>query len=68
MAEVGPEGGRKVKSFSFSTFYAKKRIVGSLGLEVQKECVSSYRLKQKEKLQIDREQLLARFTLRLSDL
>lgn len=58
MAEVGPEGGRKVKSFSFSTFYAKKRIVGSLGLEVQKECVSSYRLKQNEKLQIPEKDLV----------
>ena len=57
-AEVGPGGGRNTISFSFSTFYAKKKIAVSSGLEVQKECVSSYKLKEKETLEVTEKDLI----------
>lgn len=48
---------KKHWTFDFSVFYAKKEIAGSSGLEVQKECGSSYRLKE-EKLGIPEKDLI----------
>ena len=48
---------RKTKFCKAGTWQRKKEIAGSSGLEVQKECASSYRLKE-EKLGIPEKDLI----------
>lgn len=57
-AEQGPGRGRNtVPTTSPCSMPRRKEIAGSSGLEVQKECVSSYRLKE-EKLGIPEKDLI----------
>lgn len=58
LCRAGTWQRKKHCTYDVSMFYAKKEeIAGSSGLEVQKECVSSYRLKE-EKLGIPEKDLI----------
>ena len=58
VAELGPGREGKAITFSFSVVFVKKKPAGASGLEVQRECLSSYRLKVKRRMVIPEKDLI----------